>query len=433
MLGADAPAFFEALSREPRRALRLFPGRGDRAAELEALAPFLGEAIPFAGDCFFLEEPGIGRHPLHHGGAVYVQDPAAMAPAAAVTVLPDDRVLDLCAAPGGKALAAGARLSPAGILVCNEPSPLRRRILLQNLERCGVGASVYGLDAARPLPPAWEEAFDLVICDAPCSGEGMFRKDEDAVRLWSPELVALSAERQRAILREAAKAVAPGGRLLYATCTWSVEENEAQIAGLLAARPDFSPAPLPAAVVAASSPGAALDGIDPARCRRFYPHVFPGEGQFLAVLRREGERPPREGAAFAPPPAKGDGALMAAFLEENLLTPPPGEWTERDGAWYLSPPPAFSRGAASPGVVLGEVKKGRVVPHHRLFLWREAAFRRTIDLSAEEAARYLAGEELPCDLPDGWAAARYLGCPLGGVKVSQGRAKNHYPKGLRRN
>ncbi|MBP5289429.1 MAG: hypothetical protein J6Z79_06135, partial [Clostridia bacterium] len=427
LLGEDAPAFFAALEKEPEKALRLLPGRGDRQAVQAALAPLLGAAIPFAGDAWLVTGEHPGRHPLHAGGAFYLQDPAAMAPASAVSVRPDDAILDLCAAPGGKSVAVGARLGREGVLVCNEPSPARRRVLMQNLERCGIRAAVYGRNAADPLPETWRGAFDLVVCDVPCSGEGMFRKEPEAARLWSPEKRDACAALQERILENAGVAVAPGGTLLYATCTWNTKENEEQIARFLTARRDFSSAKVPPAVAAASLPGVDLPGFDGANCRRFYPQVFPGEGQFLAVLRRKGERPPRGIGERETKPRPGE-AVVRAFLEENLTQTPPGALLERDGLWYLAG--AFADGV-SPGLLLGEVRKGRFLPHHRLFMAREAAFIRELELDEASARLYLSGAELPCDLPDGWGRATFLSCPLGGVKITGGRAKNHYPKGLR--
>ena len=294
LLGKDLPAFFAALDEPARKAARLLPDRGDARLQLQALSPYLGEKIPFAENAFFIRAEGCGVHPLHAGGAVYLQDPAAMAPASAVKVRPDDRILDLCAAPGGKSIALGVRLGREGELVCNEPVPARRRVLMQNLERCGVGAAVTGLDGTKPLPDAWREGFDLVVCDAPCSGEGMFRKEPLARDLWSEEKVNACAELQSRILQNAAEAVAPGGALLYATCTWNRRENEEQVARLLSKRDDFTLEKVPDALAAVSSPGVSFPGFDAGFCRRFYPHLFPGEGQFLAVLRRKGERPPRQ-------------------------------------------------------------------------------------------------------------------------------------------
>ena len=172
-----------------------------------------------------------------------------------------------------------------------------------------------------------------------------------------------------------------------------------------------------------------LPGFDGSFCRRFYPHVFRGEGQFLALLRRWGERPVRRPAekkrAGKPDPEEG---IVRAFLEEALETPPPGALLARDGLWYLA---GFFADGASPGVLLGEARKGRFLPHHRLFMAREAVFKRNLDLDEAAARAYLSGAELPCSLPDGWARVRFLGCPLGGVKIAGGRAKHHYPKGLR--
>lgn len=429
LLGQDAPAFFAAMEEAPRRALRLDPDRCPRSVARRLLGDALGEEIPFAENAWFVEGEGLGRHFLHHGGAIYLQDPAAMAPAAAVTVQPGDRILDLCAAPGGKSLALAARLGQEGLLVCNEPQPARRKVLLQNLERCGVTALVFDRDATKPLPRDWNGFFDLVVCDAPCSGEGMFRKDPDAAELWSPEEVERCALRQEAILNHAAEAVASHGTLLYATCTWSVEENEDRVAAFLQTHPDFVQIPPADAVTAVSAPGVPREGVKAELCRRFYPHLFPGEGQFLALFRRQGGEAwaPKEKAEKPHP----DGRIVRGFLTEELTALPQGELLCRDGWWYLTPHRNQAKDAASPGLLLGEVRKGRFVPQHRLFLAKGVSFRREIELSEADAARYLAGEELPWDGEAGWTRVCAGGCPLGGGKVSAGRLKNHYPKGLR--
>ena len=439
LLGEEAPIFFQALEEEPRRALRWNP---DRVTPEDLALILQGEVepVPFGENGCYFSFSGVGNHPLHHSGAIYVQEPAAMAPVAA---LPRERVrtiLDLCAAPGGKSLQAAALLlEKEGTLVCNEPSPSRRAALMQNLERCGEArAVVTGFDGTL-LPDRLEGLFDLVICDAPCSGEGMMRKNREAVATWSEEKVAQCAQIQTKLLESAARALAPGGRILYSTCTWSLEENEDRIAAFLKEHREFSLVPPRQEVAEFSSPGFVRPECrELAYTRRFYPHVFPGEGQFLAVLQKAGEAAlcPREEKRKKekgkPNPSE---ALVRDFLQQVLALPISGEILFRGEEAYLIPSVLFPpEMAVSPGLKLGSVRKGRFVPHHRLFTALGTDFQRKISLSSDDprVEAYLRGEEIPLSQPDGWAVICFGNSPLGGVKISQGRGKNYYPKGLRK-
>ena len=290
LLKEDTPRFLKSLEEEPHRAFRFDPLRLSR----EDLVFFLGdgvkEQVPFEDSAFYFEKDGIGNTLPHIGGGIYVQEPAAMAPVSALDEKEEVRAaLDLCAAPGGKSLQAAQRLlSQEGFLVCNEPDPQRRKALIQNLERLGEKrASVSGFDAVK-LPAAFQERFDLVIADVPCSGEGMMRKNEAAWKTWNEGNIRALAALQQSILESAARALAPGGRLLYSTCTWSREENEENISRFLSLHPDFSLIPPREEVSRRGAPGEIPHTL------RFYPHLFPGEGQFLAVLRKAGKIPPRE-------------------------------------------------------------------------------------------------------------------------------------------
>ncbi len=439
LLGADAPHFFRALEDPPRRALRWNPER----VTPEALLPLLSgkiEEVPFGENGTYFSFAGVGNHPLHHSGAVYVQEPAAMAPVASLPREKVGAILDLCASPGGKSLqAASLLLKPEGTLVCNEPVPARRATLMQNLERCGeMRAIVTGFDGTH-LPPEMEELFDLVICDAPCSGEGMMRKNPEAVTTWSEEKVSCCALVQAKLLESAARALAPGGRLLYSTCTWSLEENEDRIAAFLKEHSEFSLLSPREEVAACATPGFSRPECpELVRTLRFYPHIFPGEGQFLAILQKEGERTSdRKEKKQKKDKAKPNPnqALVRAFLSQVLKTPLPGEILFRGEDAYLLPSLPFPwELAVSPGLKLGCVRKGRFVPHHRLFSALGAHFKQTLSLSPEDprVEGYLRGEEIPLSLPDGWAVICLGKSPLGGVKISQGRGKNYYPKGLRK-
>ncbi len=440
LLGEEAPLFWQAMEEEPCRALRLDPKKIS-PEELDLhLAGGLGEKCPFGNSAYFFRYDGIGNLPLHHGGAVYVQEPAAMAPVAALPELQVGSVLDLCAAPGGKSLQAAEKcLKPDGVMVCNEPYPIRRKALMQNIERLGEKRLlVTGFDATK-LPEAFFGAFDLVILDAPCSGEGMMRKDSEARERWSEETVKNCAALQKKILKSAASALKAGGVLLYSTCTWSLEENEEQIAAFLEERQDFSLIPPQKEVALQGKEGIPVGGNDELKkTLRFYPHITKGEGQFLAILRKEGEEkslPSKKEKKNAGKEKKETNRPIAeAFLKETLEKNPEEELLFRGDEVFLVPKHSFpSELFFSPGVLLGSVQKGRIVPHHRFFMAYADAFLRKAVLPWNDPRieAYLRGEEIELE-GKGIAALFCERIPLGGVKISGGRGKNLYPKGLRK-
>ncbi len=431
LLGHQASDFFESMEKEPRRALRLDP----LLFTEEEFALFEKEAslrsVPFAENAYFFDFDGIGNTALHHSGALYVQEGAAMAPVAALEKKQVSSILDLCASPGGKSLqAAASLLSKDGLLICNEPSGIRRKVLMQNLERLGESrCAVTGFDGTW-LPPVFSGRFDLVICDVPCSGEGMMRKNQEAASLWSQKHVEELSLLQSKILDSAAKAVAPGGRILYSTCTWSEEENEKNVLSFLARHSDFSLIPPNDEVCLCGK-----EGLVP-HTLRFYPHLFEGEGQFLAVFQHSGSEKEILSPKKKKKEAKKDPReeVVRAFLEENLETIPDGEILFRGDDAYLSLCAPFPQDLfVSPGICLGYIQKNRLVPHHRLFraLAKQFKNRFVIPFDDERVEAYLRGEEIPL-------SGKGYGClfagekPLGGVKVSDGRGKNLYPKGLRK-
>ena len=402
--------------------------------------PFPSEPIPYYADGRYFTAEKPGNHPLHHAGAFYIQEPSAMAPVASlVGRLPDDvRVLDVCASPGGKTSQLAAQFSHSPMVVSNEIIPNRCKTLVGNIERMGF-RNVICLNAdAAFLEKTYPEAFSVVLCDAPCSGEGMFRKSEEARAMWSKENVALCAARQREILSHVQNCVCPGGYLLYSTCTFSVEENEENVADFLERNPDFSICAPGEKFDAVSLPGyaPACRNFDPRHVRRFYPHISGGEGQFFALFRRDGER--------AETPIKCKNALRALTREENkaasaFLRDTIGHdhlslWASGENILILpdgmQPP---ERHVFSCGVNFGQFKSGRIVPHHQFFSAFGRDFMRKADFSSdsEEIARYLHGEGFEYSLPDGFCAVTADGVPLGGAKAVGGYLKNHYPKGLR--
>ena len=432
LLGEEATAFFASLDTEPCRALRY----NEKLLSEEDLARILGNAlgkkIPFGQNGFTFTLDGIGNTPLHHSGGIYVQEPAAMAPVAALGGEKVHAILDLCSAPGGKSLQAAASiLDEDGILICNEPSSIRRKALMQNLERLGEKRClVTGFDASR-LPKEFCGFFDLVIADAPCSGEGMMRKTDQASENWSLENIRSLAALHGEILESAAKALKNGGRILYSTCTWAREENEDNVTRFLENHPEFT-LEAPDADVASCAAKGLIDNT-----LRFYPHIFDGEGQFLAVFRRTSGAE----APFQPKKKKDKGGktdprtdTVRNFLSEVLENAPEGKLLFREDEVFLTcnlpfPDELF----VSPGLVIGSVQKGRVVPHHRFFRAFAENFRNQISLPYEDerVEAYLRGEEISLE-GSGYGVLFAEKLPLGGVKISAGRGKNYYPKGLRK-
>jgi 16S rRNA C967 or C1407 C5-methylase (RsmB/RsmF family)/NOL1/NOP2/fmu family ribosome biogenesis protein len=423
LLGEEYGAFLETYSQEAVKALYAPGGTEAFDFPVEAIAHLPG------GHAFSLEKPG--NHPLHHAGAFYVQDPSAMATVSAVPFREGMKCLDLCASPGGKSVQIASRMGDTGFLVSNEINPSRCKVLYSNMERMGYGNVQVSNADPKEIALRYPSFFDLAVVDAPCSGEGMFRKYENASAEWSENAPAFCASRQKEILTYAKETVAPGGYLLYATCTFSPEENEEMVRWLMETDPSFSLCPLPLRLQEVSAPGVGLP-----EARRFYPHRCPGEGQFVALLKKSEEGIRRSEPAFRDhrQPVFGEELrILQEFLENNLQKCGDLTLCRYGGYLYSAPMPIPGDRMFCGGVTLGTVEKRRFVPHHHLFKCYGNRFLRKVELTMDDprVKTYLTGGEIPCDLPDGWAAVLLEGYPLGGVKISDGRGKNHYPKGLR--
>lgn len=434
----------EALLRHPAAV----PARGVTANTLRLSAQrLLTESglplrpSPFAPAAFRLTDAALrpGRHPWHHAGAFYVQEPSAAAPAALLGVQPGMRVADLCAAPGGKSSQLAAALAGQGLLLANEYDPGRAAVLRQNLERMGVtNAVVTNEDTAR-LAAALPGLFDCVLVDAPCSGEGMFRKEPAAAGQYSQALVEHCAALGASILDNAAALVAPGGRLLLSTCTFAPEEDEGQVAAFLCRHPEFSLCDLSACGFGHPgeenrAPGAPA-AFSAGKCRRIWPSDG-GEGHFMALLQKQPDaaeaiRPGKPWRTAKPPQE------WRAFAAERFphLANAPGK---RIGdVWMLlpeTPLPETRLHILRAGVPAGRIVKNRFEPSHALFMaWGTACpNRETLTRDDPRTAAWLRGEEIPAaTAQSGWCAVLVDGMPLGGGKVSGGRIKNHYPKALR--
>ena len=409
-LGERFPAFLRVMEEAPCKGVRANPLKLT-GAQLAALLP-VGDAVPWEPSGFYCDLEKVGSLPAHHAGLFYSQEPSAMCAAPLLGAKKGERVLDLCAAPGGKTTQLAGAMGGEGVLIANEYVYERARILSQNVERLGVAnCAVISADTAS-LAVKLPAYFDKVLVDAPCSGEGMFRKEENAVAEWSEENVARCIARQSAILDDAAALVAGGGMLVYSTCTFEYGENEGQIRAFLARHPEFT----------------LLEE------RLLLPHEVRGEGHYAAKLVKEdGAR--RDAPAF---PQMRDRAAERAwqdFASDFFFSPPSGSVTTlKDGRMYLLPEglPALAGRVLRAGVELGRFDGKRFTPSHALAMSAKAEnVRRTAPLDDTACTRWLRGETFASSMPEGWGIATWRGYPVGLAKSAGGTLKNHYPKGLR--
>ncbi len=433
------------------------------AEEFERISPFPLERVLWTENGFYLE-PGIraSRHPYYAAGLYYLQEPSAMAPAAFLPVEEGDRVLDLCAAPGGKATELAARLKGTGLLVANDVSNSRAKALLKNLELFGCSNILVTSETPERLLLYFEGFFDKILVDAPCSGEGMFRKDPAVIKDWEQRGPSYYSPIQREILIQASRLLRPGGKLLYSTCTFSPMENEGVVAELLKEDVSFHVLPLPA--FKGFCPGrpdlmerdreerglflSAEQRKELENCVRLYPHRIKGEGHFLALLEKGG-RP--EAFAFrdnGPGKARDKPVVCPEWEEIQALLEIPIEKKSLrlyDKKLYSLPEALWEKNLRGlrflrTGLYLGEWGKHRFTPSQALAMTlRKEQCSRIVDLSAEDerVIRYLKGETLEAeDLPEdpgasGWRLVCAEGFPLGWARLVDGRLRNKYYAGWR--
>lgn len=478
MLGEEYQAFLESYEGERYHALRLNALKeGAKDAACLGFARLTG--VPWAENGYYYQagdQPG--RHPFHAAGVYYIQEPSAMAPVELLGVKPGERVLDLCAAPGGKSTQIAAKLMGQGLLLCNEIHPARAKILSENIERMGVVNACVTNETPERLAEAFSRYFDRVLVDAPCSGEGMFRKNDGACEEWSPENVRMCAERQAEILDCAAEMLCPGGRLVYSTCTFAPEENEGSVSRFLQRHPEFSL--MPADVMETEKERLGLRGCDglPAYAEnpvpglegalRMAPYRIKGEGHFAAVLQKEGSLPQgfrrsaaggslkgvtekelgefpqfcRENLRRAGQAASAGGGVQVPSVPELLEAAAGGQpgaprYIRFGENVYLAPaemPGLKGLKVLRPGLHLGELKKNRFEPSHALALAlspRDVLHRWDLKADSPETAAYLNGQTFPADGEKGWYLVCADGFGMGWGKLAGGVMKNHYPRGLR--
>lgn len=381
-------------------------------SEFKEISPFALEQVEWEPDGFLIGEEKPGRSVYHDAGLFYVQEPSAMCAAPLLEVKPGERVLDLCSAPGGKGTQLAQSMRGEGILVLNEKIADRAKILLQNVERMGIVNAVVTNADPSELSERLEGYFDKVLVDAPCSGEGMLRKEAAAAENWSLSNVEMCAARQKKILESAAKLVTPGGMLVYSTCTFSEEEDERNVEWFVREFPQF----------------------ELLSQRKIYPHREKGEGHFAALFRRcDGEKVRFK--AWKPFADKKSLASWKEFEREFLKKPLCGEFLTFGKNICLVPAELFSLDGLRvlrAGLLLGENAGKRFEPAHALAMGADRNnLTKIADLDDEQIMRYLHGEELPPRDLQGWCVAAYHGYPIGLAK-NAGALKNHYPKGLRR-
>ena len=449
LLGEEFGQYLESFKEEWKPGLRvntlkLSPG------ELAELVPWNLEPVPWADNGFYYDGTLDGevlrpsKHPAYYAGLYYLQEPSAMTPAAMLPVVPGDRVLDLCAAPGGKSTELASKLKGRGMLVSNDISYSRARALLKNLELAGAANICVTSEAPEKLAGVWPEFFDKILVDAPCSGEGMFRRDEDMVKDWNEKGPEYYVPIQRQILSQAAAMLRPGGYMLYSTCTFSVEEDEENVAYVLEEFPQMQLCCLDLDKVPGACGGFGLSG-----CMRLFPHRLKGEGHFLALMRKKGGDD--GGKEILPPMDPGTAGKRVRAVEKEkeldaFLRQSGAEWDyeriviHQDNACYLPEglawnlPQRFLR----TGLFLGELKKGRFEPSQALAMSMKAGqFPNTVSFPGGDSRvlRYLKGETISLEGDEGpvkgWCLAAMEGFPLGWAKGTGMSLKNKYYPGWR--
>ena len=412
--------------------------------EFLRISPFKLRRVPWTENGFYYtEEDSPTHHPYYYAGLYYIQEPSAMAPAAVLPVERGERVLDLCAAPGGKATELGAKLNHTGLLVANDASASRTKALLKNLEVFGIPNLLVTSEMGDRLDQYFHEYFDKILIDAPCSGEGMFRKQAHMIPAWEKQGPEVFANMQREILRQAAELLKPGGTMLYSTCTFSKLENEGSIDGFLAEHPEFTLEEIPRQEGFCSGMPELVGSRFPLeRCVRLFPHKIDGEGHFLALLKKAGEKIPG-----APEPAGRPGRIPAeleAFLQDVSMPMELSRIVVKDTKVFLMPEGVgrcpglrFLRS----GLYLGELLKKRFEPSQAFAMaLKKEEYASVIDLSAadDRVIRYLKGETLEIEdgessRPEGWQLVCVDGYPLGWGKLIRGTLRNKYFSGWRMN
>ena len=458
ILGEDYEAFLAGFDGQRQYGLRVNTLKMN-LEEFERIAPFHLKKVPWISNGYFYEAEDVpAKHPFYSAGLYYLQEPSAMTPASRLKVQPGERVLDLCAAPGGKATELGAALQGEGLLVANDINTARARALLRNLELFGISNSFVTNEPPHVLAERFPEFFHKIMVDAPCSGEGMFRKNPAVVDSWQEKGPEYFSKLQREIIVQAADMLLPGGMMFYSTCTFSPLENEKTITHLLKERPDMEIIPMEDyegfAEGLTSYRGEVFDE-SCKLCRRIWPHKMSGEGHFMALLHKKNGTQQQVQQTVSQSSiwwkkCKGLNKEQKAAAEDffshvNIAYDEKRIDVRGDNLYYLPAPQYDGRGLhfLRNGLFMGEFKKKRFEPSQPFALALHAQdFDQVLDFPAddERLSRYLRGETL--DVSDliagekkrkGWQLVMVAGHPLGFGKLVNNNLKNKYPAGWRKN
>ncbi len=448
LLGDEYDAYLASLDKPLHKGLRVNSLKTDGDSVMKLLGRDL-KPVPWASLGYYYNEDEIkpGKSPYFEAGLYYIQEPSAMCVAEIAMEATKDlgidkselKVLDLCAAPGGKTTYLAALMENKGLLVANEINAGRAAILSQNVERCAITNTVVISENPVKLADRFENYFDLIVVDAPCSGEGMFRKEEDALNMWSLDNVLMCAERQKEIMDAASKMLKGTGRIVYSTCTFAMEEDENLIKDFLDTHEDFKTIPSPYKKFFKEGYEPVRDGM------RLFPHLIDGEGHFACVLGRD-----EDVEETRPYKKKGNDrntlAMMQVakkFFKENfnegfLERFEGGDFISFGDNLYLMPMAMNldKLKVLRPGLELGTVVKERFIPSHALSLIISPKdVKISLSMAEDEVTNYLKGLTLNADEPgkDGWALMCVDGYSVGWGKKVGNTIKNHYPKGLRWN
>lgn len=436
LLGEEYEEYITTYERKRVQGIRVNTLKIDTES-FKRISPFeLKASVPWEDRGFYMDEEKPGKHPYHAAGLYYIQEPSAMAVAASLGIKKGERVLDLCAAPGGKSTQAAAYLEGDGILVSNEIEGKRARILSENIERCGIKNAIVTNNSPKELEGYFPGYFDKIIVDAPCSGEGMFKKEEAAIEEWSLENVISCSIRQKNILESADKMLKPGGYMIYSTCTFSPEENEVVMEYFLNKHNNYRIIEIEKKNGFSKGYSDLVNDNELDKSARLFPHRLRGEGHFMCLLQKQ------DGDEISGKPLKSN--IKVEDLKDYFTFARGNLNISIEKNMYLAGENLYSLPYGIPeikglkilraGIHLGSFKKNRFEPNHALALvLKQGEAGREINLSSKshEVLLYLGGDMLMTDIEDGWCIVNVDGYSLGWGKASKGILKNHYPKGLR--
>ncbi len=435
MLGEEFDTYLASFDIKHKQGLRINTSKISVEDFLE-ISPFNLEKVPWCENGFYYnDEDQPTRHPYYYAGLYYIQEPSAMAPAAMIPIEAGDKVLDICAAPGGKSTELAAKLNGNGILISNDISNSRARALLKNLEIFGIGNSIVVSETPSNLAKKFSGYFDKILIDAPCSGEGMFRKQTSMMKNWENTSVDLFVDLQHSILDEVVKMLKPGGTILYSTCTFSPEEDEQSIEYLLSLDNSLNIVPLPLyeGFDIGHTEWSNTQNEDLKHVRRLWPHKIAGEGHFIAMIEKE-----NTDINTASVPYKIKKVKLAdefiSFIKDIDIEFDINRFEINDDRVYYIPKDIINiKGLRllRTGLYMGDIKKNRFEPSQPLAMYLDGKqYKNTIDLSATDnnVIKYLKGETIDTDITanNGWVLVLVDGYPLGWGKYNNGTIKNKY-------